>query len=279
MTVKPITLNGGQLRQLQAAECLQLMACTTANASLNFPHGTAPTSPVNGDMWTTTAGLYARINGSTVGPLGSSAVTSVFGRTGAVVATSGDYSFSLISGNLTLSQFPSIADLTVLGNVSGGSTVPTALSKTQLTTLVNTFSSSISGAAPASGGGTSNFLRADGTWTTPPGSATSPGGSSGQVQYNNAGAFGGFTIGGDATLNTATGALTLAASGASASTYGDSTHTLQVTVDAKGRITSISQVAVSTGSAPNGMLPLTTGESPGPYGIADGRGQFIGVPL
>ncbi len=36
-----------------------------------------------------------------------------------------------------------------------------------------------------------------------------PGGSSGQVQYNNAGAFGGFTVGGDATLNTGTGALTV----------------------------------------------------------------------
>jgi hypothetical protein len=72
VTVKPITLNGGQLRQLQAAECLQLMACTTANASMNCPHGTAPSSPVNGDLWTTSAGLYARINGSTVGPLGTS---------------------------------------------------------------------------------------------------------------------------------------------------------------------------------------------------------------
>lgn len=42
---------------------------TTAAASLRVPHGTAPSSPVNGDMWTTTAGLYVRINGVTVGPL------------------------------------------------------------------------------------------------------------------------------------------------------------------------------------------------------------------
>jgi hypothetical protein len=40
---------------------------TTANyASIRLPHGTtAPTSPVNGDMWTTTAGLFIRINGVT----------------------------------------------------------------------------------------------------------------------------------------------------------------------------------------------------------------------
>lgn len=45
------------------------VASSTANATLNVPHGTAPTSPVDGDIWTTTAGLYVRINGSTVGPL------------------------------------------------------------------------------------------------------------------------------------------------------------------------------------------------------------------
>lgn len=40
-------------------------ASTTASASLRMPHGTAPTTPVNGDVWTTTVGLYARIDGAT----------------------------------------------------------------------------------------------------------------------------------------------------------------------------------------------------------------------
>jgi hypothetical protein len=44
-------------------------ASVAANAGLRIPHGTAPSAPVNGDMWTTTAGLYIRINGTTVGPL------------------------------------------------------------------------------------------------------------------------------------------------------------------------------------------------------------------
>lgn len=39
------------------------------------------------------------------------------------------------------------------------------------------------------------------------GGGGTPGGSSGQVQYNNAGAFGGITVNGDGTLNTGTGAL------------------------------------------------------------------------
>lgn len=44
-------------------------ASTASFPPLRIPHGTAPTSPTNGDMWTTTAGLYVRINGGTVGPL------------------------------------------------------------------------------------------------------------------------------------------------------------------------------------------------------------------
>src|SRR3982751_1837735 len=39
------------------------------------------------------------------------------------------------------------------------------------------------------------------------GPAGTPGGTSGQVQYNNAGSLAGFTVGGDGTLNASTGAL------------------------------------------------------------------------
>ena len=58
------------------------------------------------------------------------------------------------------------------------------------------------GLAPASGGGTTNFLRADGTFAAPPGG--SPGGSTTQVQFNNAGAFGGDA---DLTWNSTTNVL------------------------------------------------------------------------
>jgi hypothetical protein len=44
-------------------------AATTSIPSVRLPHGTAPSAPTNGDMWTTTAGLFVRINGATVGPL------------------------------------------------------------------------------------------------------------------------------------------------------------------------------------------------------------------
>ena len=40
---------------------LTLPASTTAGATLNIPQGVAPTTPVNGDVWTTSAGLFIRI--------------------------------------------------------------------------------------------------------------------------------------------------------------------------------------------------------------------------
>ncbi len=41
----------------------------TLAASLRLPPGTAPVSLTNGDLWTTSAGLYVRANGATQGPL------------------------------------------------------------------------------------------------------------------------------------------------------------------------------------------------------------------
>lgn len=52
-----------------ATTTLNLPAGTTGVATIRLAHGVAPSAPVDGDMWTTTSGLYVRINGSTVGPL------------------------------------------------------------------------------------------------------------------------------------------------------------------------------------------------------------------
>ena len=43
-------------------------ASAAGTAGFRLPHGSAPTSPTNGDFWTTTAGLFYRINGATVSP-------------------------------------------------------------------------------------------------------------------------------------------------------------------------------------------------------------------
>lgn len=52
----------------------------TGGAGFNIPAGTAPTSPVDGDIWTTTIGAFARINGVTTAlggnPTGAFTITS-----------------------------------------------------------------------------------------------------------------------------------------------------------------------------------------------------------
>lgn len=62
-------------------------ASTTGSASINLPHGTAPTSPVNGDLWTTNSGLYVQISGSSIGPLttGAGGGADEFARTIALI--------------------------------------------------------------------------------------------------------------------------------------------------------------------------------------------------
>lgn len=68
-----------------------------------LPHRTAPAAPVNGEVWTTTAGMYARINGSTVGPLGtgggsgSVATDSIWVAAGDTVYGTGTSAASILS--------------------------------------------------------------------------------------------------------------------------------------------------------------------------------------
>jgi len=51
--------------QIETTGKLTTLTPTTSAASVRLPHGTAPTSPVDGDMWTTSAGAYIRVNGVT----------------------------------------------------------------------------------------------------------------------------------------------------------------------------------------------------------------------
>lgn len=80
------------------------VASTSTAAGFTLPPGTVPTSPVDGNMWMTASGVFARVNGSTVGPFGTAgagAVSSVFTRTGAVVAASGDYTIAQVTNGLS----------------------------------------------------------------------------------------------------------------------------------------------------------------------------------
>lgn len=81
-----------------------------------------------------------------------------------------------LSANRTLA-LANVANATIMGNVSGGSAAPIALTGTQATTVINNFvpdsgSGGTKGLVPAPGAGdaaANAFLKADGSWTTPTG--------------------------------------------------------------------------------------------------------------
>lgn len=98
-----------------------LAASTTAGASLNIPQGVAPTSPVNGDMWTTSSGFFGRINGSTVGPFatGATGVTAFNTRTGSVTLTSGDVTSALTFTPLNVAGGTMTGELVLPASATG----------------------------------------------------------------------------------------------------------------------------------------------------------------
>ena len=70
-------------------------------------------------------------------------------------------------GQITNGKLANVLQSRIKGRVTAGSGPPEDLTGTQATTLLDVFSSSLKGLAPSSAGGTTNFLRADGAWTSP----------------------------------------------------------------------------------------------------------------
>lgn len=101
-------------------------AATTASAFLRLAHGAAPTTPVNGDVWTTTSGLFARINGGTqqYAPLGSTNTftgTNTFSGASVSVGTSTAASTINIGTGATLTATTKAINIGTAG-VSGSTT-------------------------------------------------------------------------------------------------------------------------------------------------------------
>jgi hypothetical protein len=78
-------------------------------------------------------------------------------------------SASVDAGHITLVRMANLAANSFIGNNTASGSPPLALTGTQATALLGTFTSAAKGLAPASGGGATNFLRADGTWAAPAG--------------------------------------------------------------------------------------------------------------
>jgi len=110
--------------------------------------------------------------------------------TGDVTAAANVNTLTIAAGAVTLAKQADVATARIMGRITAATGVQESLTGTQATTLLDLFTSGLQGLVPGSGGGTANFMRADGTWAAPTAGA---GGSTTQVQFNNAGALAGAT--------------------------------------------------------------------------------------
>jgi hypothetical protein len=119
-----------------------------------------------------------------------------------------------------------------------------------ITITPNVFTSGTAGIVPASGGGTSNYLRADGTWSTPPGGG---GGGSGTVT----------SVGINSSTLQVTGTNPVTSSGTIdieipntpvfPAAYGSASAVGSFTVNSQGRLTSAASIPISILPAQAGL--------------------------
>src|ERR1700726_47829 len=86
---------------------------------------------------------------------------------------------NITSGSLALARIATIGANTVLGSIAGG--IPAALTQTQLTSLINVATTSLSGALPAWPNDATKFFGGDGVYRTAITQITFGNGSSGGV--------------------------------------------------------------------------------------------------
>jgi hypothetical protein len=197
-----VTVNfatGGQVSLERAALTGDVTASQNSNAT-TIANGVVGTAKLGGDITTagkallddadasaqrTTLGLgtLATQSGTFSGTSsGTNTGDQTITLTGDVTGSgTGSFAATIANDAVTNAKLANVATSTIKGRVTAGTGDPEDLTGTQATTLLDTFTDSLKGLAPASGGGTTNYLRADGTWAQPPG--TGGGGAPTDADY------------------------------------------------------------------------------------------------
>jgi hypothetical protein len=100
---------------------------------------------------------------------------AVIGRQGGNIVAAQVATDQVTDNAVTNAKAADMATATIKGRATAGTGDPEDLTGTQVTALLDTFTSAAKGLAPASSGGTTNFLRADGSWAAPAGGGLSDG--------------------------------------------------------------------------------------------------------
>jgi len=221
---------------------------------------------------------------------GTAPVTSVTGTAPIVSSGGATPAISISAATTSAAGSMSASDKSKLDGIAAGAqvNVATDLSYTAGTRLLASstgadvtlplFSSTEAGLTPLSGGGTTNFLRADGTWAAPPGGgggSGTPGGSTTQVQFNDAGAFAGdadFTWNKTTKVLGVTGDVSLSDGGGFITTFQTIQPTAARTIslpDATGT------VALITGSSGQVMYNLAGALAGSNLGISSGAFGYV----
>ncbi|NDC76785.1 MAG: hypothetical protein EBZ67_02755 [Chitinophagia bacterium] len=128
-----------------------------------LPTGILKATAGSGSLSIASAGDFPILNQNTTG--NAATVTTNANLTGPVQSVGNATSIAdNVVTNAMLTQVPT---QTIKGRISAGNGIVENLTATQATAILNTFTSSAKGLVPASGGGTSTFLRADGVFSVP----------------------------------------------------------------------------------------------------------------
>lgn len=146
---------------------------TITNAQLTSSSITiGSTNVALGATQTTFAGLTSVTSTTFVGALtgNASTVTTNANLTGPVTSTGN--ATAVTNNAITNAMLAQMATLTIKGNNTGGGANALDLTVAQVNAILPVFTGVLNGLVPLSGGGSTNFLRADGTWAAAGGAGT-----------------------------------------------------------------------------------------------------------